>query len=185
MSPIPDQDDPSKQPASTAANTSGGAMADPSRNPRQVDRDAVQGVPGTSTETVNRAATGVVGSAGPGQPNFSGPSAGTESDAQRTARHQEEDAKAANKQARRKSHMQGLAEAHDNLGKEIDALVAQLSQGNPVTSQQLQALRSSIKGVHATAHGIADGSLDAQAEQAQTQGQAPGSAPGSAGTQNR
>lgn len=132
MSPVPDQDDPAKQPktgratnAASATSTASGASAD-------------------------------------------------ETDAARTARHQEEDAKAADKTARRKSHMEGLMVAHDNLGKEIDAMIGQLAQGNQITASQLQALKASVKGIHETAGKIADGKLDPNAPETA----------GTAGTQN-
>lgn len=144
----PDPDAPARAPKGTAANTTGGAPTGTGAN-----------APAQTTRTTRAGAT-------PGQTE--------ESDQARQARHDQENADAQHKQARRRSHLEGLAVAHDNHLKEIDALISQLGQGNPVTTTQLTALKNAAKGMHATASGIASGTIDAQADANQ---------PGSAGRQ--
>lgn len=57
----------------------------------------------------------------------------------------------------RRTHAEGLAVAHDNLGHEIDAIIASLGQGNTVTLAQMQALRAAVVGCHGVAHALAEG----------------------------
>ena len=71
----------------------------------------------------------------------------------------ERDERAANRGLLKKTHAEGLAVAHDNLGKEIDAVIASMGQGNAVTLAQMQALRAAVVGCHGVAHALAEGRI--------------------------
>lgn len=154
-----------KQPAGTAANTSGGATAVGSHNPRQIDQDQPQGVPGTSSDATARPLGGSSRFGGGG----SAPGNQGEFNEQQAAQARAE---------KRQSHMQGLVVAHDNAVKEMDALISQVSQGNAVTGTQLTRLKSMMQGLHATAKGMAEGTMEPFGE-----AQSGANQPGSAGTQ--
>lgn len=128
------------------------------------DRQAREG--GNIGNTGNAGSAGSAGSSfgGASRPGMAGASGvdnsgGTRPGQQDAQQGREADDRARQLNEKRKSHAEGLAVAHDNLGKEIDAMIASIGQGNTISLAQMQAIRAAVAGAHAVAHALAEGRI--------------------------